>query len=99
MDQAAAQTGQVVQKMIDQPTDAWMALLPILFILLLVYVMWQNERREGRYHGTLNGALCKISDTLESVDGNLTRLNEKVDNMEGRVEDIEDHIGIKGGVA
>jgi hypothetical protein len=39
MDTAATQTGQMVQKMIDKPTDAWMAALPILFIVGAVLVL------------------------------------------------------------
>lgn len=110
MEEAATQTGQVVQKMIDKPTEAWNVMLPILFVLLAIgiwlfvkKVMDENAKREERYHITMDttikehgATIAKSTEILASINNNQVQIKDSLCKIENRVEDIEDHIGLKG---
>jgi uncharacterized protein YoxC len=60
------------------PNSAW----AVAFILLLIFVMWQNGKREERLTNIIEGTLKEMTTTL-------TNLNNTVHNVERRLDDIE----------
>jgi hypothetical protein len=66
------------KEILASPNSAW----AVAFILLLIFVMWQNGKREERLTNIIEGTLKEMTITL-------TNLNNNVGNMERRLDDIE----------
>lgn len=105
MEQAIATTAQ---KMIDKPQDAWMATLPILFILLVLgvvffaYKLWQksseqSEVREQRLTNIIDTTIKEHGQTIAKQTEVLADMSKTLNKVEDRVDDIEEKLGIRGG--
>lgn len=70
MEQAIAQT-LPWQGILNNPNSAW----AVVFIILLVFVMYQNGKREERLTNIIEGTLKEITSTLSSM-------NNRMDNIE-----------------
>jgi hypothetical protein len=113
MDQVATQTGQVVQKMIEHPTEAWIALLPILFIGLLFYTMYQNGKREQEMRQdskqreekffevmTNHGdRMGDLSNVVSKQTETLVVIKDEVCRVRDEVDDIKSFLNWKEGKA
>jgi hypothetical protein len=66
------------QAILTSPNSAW----AVVFIILLIYVMNQNGKREERLTGI-------IENTLKEMTSTLLTLNSKVCNIEESIEKIE----------
>lgn len=85
------------QAILNSPGSAW----AIAFLILLVCVMRQNEKREERLMGIVDGSLkdhgntiAKQTSTLETINTSLNCLNNAVCKTEERLDDIEDYLQI-----
>lgn len=73
-----------------------------LFIVLLIYVIKNNDKRELGYQEMINNLNCKILDqskqngsditvvsqTIDSITDKLSKIDHKVDNVDRKVESI-----------
>jgi cyanate permease len=102
---AAAATAQ---KMIDNPINAWMATLPILFVCMVVavlifaFVLWKKTStdsadREKRLSSIIDNTLIKQTEVLTAINTTLTGINQNLCDVKERVSDIENVVGIKKG--
>jgi len=84
MDQS---TGQVVQKMIERPTDAWMAALPILFIVMVLgvlffcYKLWSKSAQDSTVREERLTTL--LDTTLKDHGTTISRQTEALINVNG----------------
>jgi uncharacterized protein YoxC len=67
------------QAILTSPNSAW----AVVFIILLIYVMQQNGKREERLTGI-------IENTLKEMTNTLSTLNNKVCNIEDSIEKYEE---------
>lgn len=72
------------------PNSAW----AVVFIILLIFVMNQNGKREERYLGIVDGSLKEQTMTLQNINTSLGNLNNAVCKTEERLDDIEDYLQI-----
>lgn len=77
-------------EIVKSPNTAW----AILAIILIVYVMKDSGKREGRLMGIIDGTLAEQTKTLANVNVSLVLMKDAVCDVKGRVEDIEDLIVI-----
>lgn len=110
MNEAQA-VSSVAQKAIDLPINAWMAALPILFVVLVVaviifaYKLWdksstESAKREERLGEIINTRLHDQTRCLTDINTTLIGINTGLCEVKERVSDIEDIVGLKkGGVA
>lgn len=104
-------TASTVQKMIDRPTDAWMAALPILFIAMMLgvlffcYQLWRKSandsaRREEQFFSIMTTHGEKLGDLGQLVSKNteaIVILTSNSNQLKEDVDDIKDVLGMKKG--
>lgn len=92
------------QAILNSPNTAWC----LVFLVLLIYVMNQNGKREERMQNTIDTSINNHSQAIERQTNTLTGINTSMVginaslntmqntlcNVSNRVEDIEDVIGI-----
>jgi len=92
------------QAILNSPNTAW----ALVFIVLLIYVMNQNGKREERMQNTIDTSIANHSNSIEKqtetltgintsmvgINASLSSMQSTLCNVSNRVEDIEDVIGI-----
>nr|WP_284708467.1 BhlA/UviB family holin-like peptide [Sporomusa sphaeroides] len=73
------------------PNSAW----ALLAIVLVIYVMRDGGKREERLTGIIDGTLTEQTKTLNHINTSLISMKDALCDVKGRVEDIEDLIGIE----
>lgn len=92
------------QGILNSPNTTW----ALLAVVLVYYVMNQNEKRESRMHSTIDTSIANHSQAIErqtetlntintsmvSMNANMSAMQNTLCNVSNRVEDIEDVIGM-----
>lgn len=73
------------------PNSAW----ALLAIVLVIYVMRDSGKREERLTGIIDNSLSEQTKTLNHINTSLISMKDALCDVKGRVEDIEDLIGIE----
>jgi uncharacterized protein YoxC len=68
------------QAILNSPNSAW----ALVFIILLIYVMNQNGKREERLTGIIEGTLREITSTLSSLKNEVGDIKDSIKDIEGR---------------
>lgn len=100
MDQSVATTAQ---KMIESPINAWLAIVPILFIcivigvLLFCYKLWdksstESAKREERLTGIIDTSLAQHGQTIAKQTDTLTNVNSSLLSMKDIICDVKDRV-------
>lgn len=78
------------QAILASPNSAW----AVVFIIMLIFVMNQNSKREERYMDIVDGSLKEQTTTLSNINTSLANLHVAVCKTEERLDDIEDYLQI-----
>lgn len=78
------------QAILTNPNSAW----AVVFIILLIFVMNQNGKREERLMGIIDGSLKEQTTTLSAINTSLGNLHGAVCKAEERIDDIENFLQI-----
>jgi len=92
------------QGILNSPNTTW----ALLSVVLVIYVMYLNGKREERMQNTIDVSITNHSQAIErqtetlsginnsmvSMNANMTSMQNTLCNVSNRVEDIEDVIGI-----
>lgn len=88
-------------QMIQNPLNAWLASLPILFILLVISVIYYGNKREDRLTTILDttlkdhgGIIQQQTTALGTINNSMLQLHSAICKVEDRVDDIEDVLKI-----
>jgi hypothetical protein len=65
------------KEILSNPNSAW----ALVFILLLIYVMYQNGKREERLTGIIEGTLRDMTETLASVRSDVGEVKKDIDEL------------------
>lgn len=79
-----------LKEILASPNSAW----ALLAIVLVIYVMRDSGKREERLTGIIDGTLTEQTKTLSNINTSLISMKDALCDVKGRVEDIEDLIGI-----
>jgi len=83
------------QGILNSPGSAW----ALLAVILVIYVMYLNGKREERMQNTIDNSIANHSqsierqtETLTGINASLVNIQNTLCNVSNRVEDIEDVI-------
>jgi hypothetical protein len=89
LEQAVSSTAQ---KMIENPINAWLAIVPILFICIVLgvlffcYKLWSKSsgdsaKREERLSGIVDGTLKELTTIIGNLCTDLRSIKEDIDEL------------------
>jgi uncharacterized protein YoxC len=67
------------QAILTSPNSAW----AVVFIILLIYVMQQNGKREERLTGIIENTLKEMTSTLLTLNSKVCSIEESIEKIEG----------------